>query len=174
MTKEELIRGIQNISHSTVDLSSKSNEETFYDSKNQKWSAAVNYAHLTLSAKLLARGLAAPKIALWLKFGRKSTPSSVSYDEIVSKYIEVNSQPREALTGFEPKMIPNTSKTFELDAFLKMHEKLVKILDSWSEKQLDTYLVPHPLMGKITVREMLQFMIYHIGHHQKAIQISLN
>lgn len=173
MTKEQIITEINAVCLATSVVSKSSNEELFYSSKNQKWSAAQNYAHLTLSAKLLARGMTAPKIALWLKFGRKFNGVSRSYNEIVQKYIEVNAIPREALTGFEPKMHANTSKSFELEAFEKMHKKLNKTLDNWSEKQLDSYLVKHPLMGKITFREMLCFMIYHIKHHQKAIIVAL-
>ena len=39
--------------------------------------------------------------------------------------------------------------------------------DSFSEKQLDTFILPHPLLGKLTLREMLYFTIYHAEHHKK-------
>ena len=39
-----------------------------------------------------------------------------------------------------------------------------------SEKDIDTYRAPHPLIGKLTVRELVYFSIYHVGHHHKSIQ----
>ncbi len=173
MKKEQIISEIKNVCLITTNVSLGASEEEFYAIQNQKWSAAQNYAHLTLSAKLLARAISAPKIALWLKFGRKFNNISRSYDDLANMYVEVNSKPREALTGFEPRMKAGTNKSDEILAFQKIHEKLLKALDSWSEKQLGSYLVPHPLMGKITFREMLYFMIYHIQHHKKAIEVSL-
>ena len=40
------------------------------------------------------------------------------------------------------------------------------------KKQLDHYLLPHPLLGKITLREMLFFSAYHIQHHTKFWKIA--
>jgi DinB superfamily len=172
MTKEEIIRGFKSASSDILALVESSSEAQFYASKNDKWSAAVNFAHLTLSAKIVARGLAAPKIALWLKFGRQFKRESVSYDVIVEKYLNANAIPRSNPTGFEPRMHADSTKAFEIKQFTDIHEKLTAILSKWTEKQLDTYLIPHPLMGKITVRELLCFLVYHIKHHQKAVIIA--
>ena len=48
-------------------------------------------------------------------------------------------------------------------------EKYTERLGNWSEKDLDKYKLPHPLLGKLTVREMLFFTIYHNEHHLKAM-----
>jgi hypothetical protein len=114
MTKEEIILGFKTAISSILADVNKSSEEEFYKNKNEKWSAAVNFAHLTLSAKVVGRGLAAPKIALWLKFGRQFKRASVSYDEIVAKYLKANSIPRDNPTGFEPRMHADSTKTFEI------------------------------------------------------------
>ena len=36
---------------------------------------------------------------------------------------------------------------------------------SWGELALDRYRLPHPLLGRLTVREMLLFTLYHSVHH---------
>ena len=36
---------------------------------------------------------------------------------------------------------------------------------AWSERALDRYRLPHPLLGRLTVREMLLFTLYHSVHH---------
>lgn len=47
-------------------------------------------------------------------------------------------------------------------------------VDSWTEQDLDTVLLPHPLLGKLTVREMLYFTIYHAQHHQMLVDRDLS
>ncbi len=42
---------------------------------------------------------------------------------------------------------------------------LVGKIPGWSEAALDRYRLPHPLLGKLTVREMLFFTLYHNAHH---------
>jgi len=46
-------------------------------------------------------------------------------------------------------------------------------LDKFTENELDRYILPHPLLGKLTLREMLFFTIYHIEHHEKLIKRNL-
>jgi len=49
----------------------------------------------------------------------------------------------------------------------KMSRALQK---KWKEPQPDAYIAPHPLLGKITLRELVYFTIYHTGHHQEGIR----
>jgi hypothetical protein len=42
-------------------------------------------------------------------------------------------------------------------------------LNGFTESQLDMLLLPHPLLGKLTLREMLYFTIYHVEHHEKQV-----
>lgn len=44
--------------------------------------------------------------------------------------------------------------------------RLCASLDSFTEKELDQYVLPHPLLGKLTLREMMFFTIYHVQHHE--------
>jgi hypothetical protein len=58
----------------------------------------------------------------------------------------------------------------ELKANLKnVVSKLCLSLDTYSEDELDQYILPHPLLGKLTLREMLFFTIYHVKHHENLI-----
>jgi hypothetical protein len=43
----------------------------------------------------------------------------------------------------------------------------------FSEKDLDTLILPHPLLGKVTLREMLYFTIYHVQHHVEQVKTNL-
>ena len=48
-------------------------------------------------------------------------------------------------------------------------KKMSKKIEKWSEEQLDEFVLPHPLLGKVTTREMLYFTIHHAGDHQLLI-----
>ena len=56
-----------------------------------------------------------------------------------------------------------------IQEFKMTNDKFLKKLDSFEEDDLDKYLIPHPVLGKLTIREMLYFTICHTLHHHKAI-----
>jgi hypothetical protein len=83
MDKKGLIDLLKNSVEATISDCNGISNDDFYATKDSKWSAAQNFAHLTLSAKILNRALSAPKLALWYKFGRKFNAKSRDYDTIV-------------------------------------------------------------------------------------------
>ncbi|MEO1370066.1 MAG: DinB family protein, partial [Acidobacteriota bacterium] len=40
----------------------------------------------------------------------------------------------------------------------------------WSDRQLDTLRLEHPILGAMTVRELLYFTLYHNAHHARRIR----
>jgi hypothetical protein len=49
--------------------------------------------------------------------------------------------------------------------------RLANAIDKkWADSQLDQYIVPHPLLGKITLRELCYFTIYHTYHHLAIVK----
>ena len=42
---------------------------------------------------------------------------------------------------------------------------VLRAIPRWSEHALDQTWVPHPLLGLLTVRELLEFTVYHTSHH---------
>ena len=52
-----------------------------------------------------------------------------------------------------------------LDDLRKEGQRLVEVAGKWSESDLDEYVLPHPLLGDLTIRNMLQFSYYHLEHH---------
>lgn len=53
--------------------------------------------------------------------------------------------------------------------FARMNHELRKAITPWSESKLDRLQLPHPLLGKLTVREMLFFTLYHQRHHLAVV-----
>ena len=52
-------------------------------------------------------------------------------------------------------------------------QQLTKRLNNISESDLDVIILPHPLLGKLTLREMLYFTIYHAEHHTSSVKKGL-
>ncbi len=48
-------------------------------------------------------------------------------------------------------------------------DDLLAAMDRWRDSDLDRLRLPHPLLGKLTVREMLYFTLYHNAHHARRI-----
>ena len=61
-------------------------------------------------------------------------------------------------------------KTKILNSLAKSHQKLISLFGELSENQLDEYFLPHPIIGKLTIREMLFFTLYHLRHHHDIIK----
>jgi hypothetical protein len=51
---------------------------------------------------------------------------------------------------------------------------LTNVIARWSDADLDRYRLPHPLLGKLTVREMLLFTVYHNYHHVRSVAARLD
>ena len=136
-------------------------------SKNGRWSIANNMEHLILSAKPIALAFSIPKFLLHY-FG-KPNRAGRKFDEIVSRYKQKLDQGGKAPSKFIPNHKIN-SKEELLEKFNRAHIKLMTNISSCSEDNLDRYLLPHPLLGKILLREMCFFAIYHIQHHHNAIK----
>ena len=140
-------------------------EKQFFTKPNSdNWSAAEIIEHLFLSVKSLPGLFGAPQIMLE-KWGRGNRPL-LSYDELVSKYLsngKLKSPP-----AATPQQIEATQAE-QIAKFHTINEKFIEGADKLSDEILDTYQIPHPIIGLISVREMIYFTLYHYKHHLKAI-----
>jgi hypothetical protein len=145
-------------------------EELFAD-QGEHWSPAGHLRHLNKSVRAVARGLEQNKIVL-LPFGR-SKSGSRTYDEVVSSY-------RQALdaggtagpfgpSSKTPELSPEEWRAQIMEHWGSSSRRLRKAVLRWSESELDRYRLPHPLIGKLTLREMLFFTLYHNAHHARRV-----
>lgn len=144
-------------------------QESFTKSMNGKWSVGQNIDHLIRSLSPVNQALLLPSLVLRIAFG-KPNRSTRSYHALVERYHQKLSAGGTAPGAFIPPMVSWEQKETIMADFSFQKNRMIKRLDSWSEKQLDQYLLPHPLLGKITVREMLFFSAYHIQHHTKLLE----
>lgn len=145
------------------------NKEHFEASPNGKWSAGQNLDHLIRAIKPLQLAYGLPKFALRILFGKTNRPSR-TYDEVMAKYKAKLSAGGRASGPFIPPAIHFEQKDELIKKYDQQKHKLIAKIEKQGEKDLDAYILPHPLLGKVTLREMLYFTIHHNEHHLELLK----
>lgn len=148
----------------------------FATPQGEKWSPAEHVRHLAKSSYPLVGALGLPKIVLGLRFGRAGTPSR-SLAVLRDDYRRLLRETGATAGRFAPT--PQAAPADAASAAARQQEVLGRWraavsglalrIPRWSEAALDRYRLPHPLLGKLTVREMLFFTVYHNAHHLAQI-----
>lgn len=136
----------------------------------EKWTSGQQLDHIYKSVKPTDMAFGLPMFVLKMKFGLANR-SSKTYDDLVEKYRKAlkNAKNFEMPKNFKPDELSLKAKSKTLKKLESLIEKLCSRLARYTEEDLDDYILPHPLMGKLTLREMLYFTIYHVGHHERQI-----
>lgn len=144
-------------------------KEKFESTPNNKWSAGQNLDHLIRAIKPLQLAYGLPKFALNIFFGKTNRPSK-TYDELVTKYKTKLAAGGKASGQFIPPAIKFEKKDELIKRYAEQKQKLITKIKKQSEADLDKYILPHPLLGKLTLREMLYFTIHHNEHHFELLK----
>lgn len=150
-------------------LKAHPNEQFSEVKYSDKWTVGQHAYHLIQSTEPLNQALILPKMALRGLFGKKNDRPERSYPELVQYYQRKLGDGGRAPSKFQPPVLNNEQKPEILNRLSTELAKLEKNLGKWDEEQLGRYLLPHPLMGKLTVREILFFTVYHTGHHHRIL-----
>jgi len=171
LTIEEILQQLHIVENEFSSYSTSITDEQFFHQPEGKWSPAQQVKHLIIAAGNTRLAFALPKFIIRWYTGKPNRPSR-SYDELVAKYKLKLEQGGKASGRFIPKPIPaGYGKQKMQDQFkISMGKLTHSIKSKWKEPQLDQYIAPHPLLGKITLRELGYFTIYHTYHHLESIQ----
>lgn len=163
-TREEIISALNEKVDAFNQYIIPLNKEKFEAMPGNKWSAGQNLDHLIRAIKPLQLAYALPKFMLKWKFGLTNRPSR-TYDELVVRYKTKLAAGGKASGPFIPPVINYEKKEELIKLYEKQKDKLISKIKRQNEQDLDKYILPHPLLGKLTLREMLFFTIYHNEHH---------
>lgn len=137
-------------------------------SNNGKWTPAQHLKHIQRAVGPVSMALLLPKWFLRWRFG-KPNRAPRDYDGLVLRYKEKLAAGGRASGRFVPPPVPAHSVQRIIGSVERIMQSMTKRVGNWSEQELDTVLLPHPLLGKLTVREMLFFTVYHVQHHHALV-----
>ena len=147
-------------------------DEKFFYQTGGKWSPAQQVKHLITATNMARLPFMLPGFMVRL-IGGKPNRKSRTYEELVAKYNMKLEQGGRASGRYVPKPIPASyGKERSLNNFTNAMNRFIQSMNSIrKEAKLDNLIAPHPLLGKITLRELCYFTIYHIQHHLHNIKV---
>lgn len=166
--KEEIISATKIAFSEVIEFVDQQNDNGFENGPENKWTTAQQIDHLLRSVKPLNQALRMPKFLIKSQFGAPNREGR-SFEGLVKRYKERLAEGGGARGRFIPEKHKMEKKSRLLDEYGEQRDRLVKIIARWKEEDLDRYLLPHPLLGKLTVREMLFFTIHHNRHHLQIL-----
>jgi hypothetical protein len=172
MNKEQLAQLLQTNHSQFIEQLQALNDTDFCYAPEGKWSAAQQLDHIVRSVSPVNLALGVPKFIVQWKFGKANRPSK-SYEALVEKYNVKLSGGGRASGRFVPAAVGADKKELLLSQLNSIVTKLCNKTKKHSEEALDKYILPHPLLGKLTFREMLFFTAYHVEHHSRLVKKGL-
>ncbi len=164
MTKEILIVALREKHESFSKYIQSLSDSNFETALPEKWSAGQQMEHIQLAVKPLNLAFWLPKFVLKMNFGTANRASR-TYEGLVEKYNQKLASGGRASRPFVPKSVPLSRRNEVLKSYEKTIQKFLKRVAKLNESDLDLYVIPHPLLGKLTLREMLYFTLHHVEHH---------
>lgn len=170
---KELIADMLRDNHSQfIQQLQQLNEADFCYAPEGKWTAAQQLDHIVRSVSPVNMAMGLPKIIVRWKFGTANRPSK-TYEGLVEKYTRKLQEGGKASGRFVPPAIEAAQKKILLTQLSVVVDKLCRKITKHTEEALDKYILPHPLLGKLTLREMLYFTAYHVVHHRQLVEKGL-
>jgi hypothetical protein len=163
MTKEALIKLFFDKHNEFLAYINTLPDVEFMISKNHKWTPGQQLDHIYLCLQPLAQALAS-KAYIEQKFGLIKRPF-LSYNEVIANYDAALKKGGKAPERFVPKSVELDQKPELLTLTHEMIKAISDQLTTYTETELDTLALPHPLLGLLTVKEMFYLMAHHATHH---------
>ncbi len=171
MNKQQIKDLINNKHEALFHFLATHNDQKWNKGPEGKWTTGQHIVHLIQSAKPLNKALGIPKFVLQYKFGKANRPCR-SYDDLVSRYLAKLAKVNGQVVSPYSNNIPISSPIEKEKLILELTNQkniLLKKVDKLSDKQLDKYLIPHPAMGRMILREIIMWSAYHVEHHHKIL-----
>jgi hypothetical protein len=140
----------------------------FFAGDQASWSCAHHLGHLTIAHGAIARGLSSKA-----KLAPRDGSPSRHYEEMRETYRRALAAAPAAFLAanpFVPKLGADATVESCVQEFRAADGALVAALAGWTDAELDTRSMTHPLLGPISAREMLIFNVYHDQHHLHGVR----
>jgi hypothetical protein len=132
----------------------------------EKWTAGQQLEHIVLCVKPLVQVFSMDKLTIEQNFGRSGKPGR-TYEVLLENYLEKLKEGGKAPVRYVPEAITPNQRALLSETLTKLIQDLSSKIETFTEEELDSLLIPHPLLGNLTLREMLYNAAYHVQHHHE-------
>lgn len=171
MNKESIIKQLETNHEALFIWLENQSEEKWLDGPDNKWTVGQHILHLTKSLQLLNNAMSFPAFILKYKYGLVNRELR-NYDSVAKRYRDKLNANLERAKEFNSNLkVPPLSEKNRLINKLKIQNKKLQYKTrKWKDKNLDTLILPHPLMGKMPLREIIMWTAYHTEHHTTTLK----
>ncbi len=171
MNSTKIITLLEEKHKDLFDWLNQKQEDVWISGPRERWTTGQHFLHLENSLKMLNKALSVPKFILKYKFGTANRPSR-SYKEVADRYEVKLSENLDRAKKFNQNLeIPDLKKKASIVGSIHIQNKKLQYKTKrLKDKHLDTLIVPHPLMGKMTLREIIMWTAHHTEHHYKILK----
>lgn len=174
-TKTELVATLQQVNQKVNDAFGTIPAERFFQANDDNWSPAENLVHLIKSVSPVSKAIKLPEMLAAGVFGTAQRPS-MRYPEMSDRYLKLVLNKLQTTPPYAPNIEAAPAdaeheKQVMLTKWNEIAERLLSALDAWTEDDLDQRTLPHPVMGDLTVREMLFFTLIHNLLHANEARV---
>ena len=172
-SRDEICAALERLHTESVEYWSSFATRDFLAPIGDAWSPADNVRHLTKSMRAVSRGLRLPRLFVRIAF-RSATHPSRSFEKMREDYRATlasgGKAGRFAPGAMEESADPDVHRARIMGYHAVAVSELRAMAARWTERDLDRLQLPHPLLGPLTVREMLLFTLYHNSHHVEGVR----
>jgi hypothetical protein len=161
--KTSLIQNFANNHQEAIDYFNSLLPAEFLHRRQGKWTAGQQLSHLYLCLVPLDKVLSS-KDFIREKFGTLKHAGR-TYDKVIADYKNALLLGGKAPDRFVPAEVTAADKDKLLDELRKIVESIANKLLHFSDEEFDNLVLPHPLLGSMSIWEMFCLMTYHVTHH---------
>ncbi len=172
MNKPAIIDSLTKNYHAFIHYINGLTPEEYSFSANQKWTAGQQLEHIVLCVKPLVQVFSMEPLMIEQNFGRANRPGR-AYEVVLTDYTEKLQEGGKAPERYVPEAISQDQRIILTETLANRIKELCSKIDNFTEEDLDGLCIPHPLLGSLTLREMLYNAIYHVEHHHNLTNHNL-
>ena len=136
-----------------------------------RWNAGQQLQHVYLCLDVISKAMAS-KAYIDQTFGRIDREVK-TFDEVLDWYRAGLANGGKAPERFEPSPFEPGQKAGLVAAMNDLLTRLREQTAAYTDAELDSLVLPHPFLGRMTIREMLFLMTEHPLVHRRSIERGL-
>jgi hypothetical protein len=148
------------------------NKDEFEINIHNRWSAGQDLVHLIKVLRIVNVGFSLPKPMLRLIYGMNKN-NSRSFEHLQQLYKNALAGGAKAPTIYIPKPVAYNEKDNLIQKHESLNKSFVDKLKNHTQFELDSYRLPHPILGKISLGELAVFTSFHTTHHLDLLKSKL-